>query len=363
MELTENTVLVLGAGFTKAFVPSAPLLVDDYNCKQLLEKYKDFPHARRILEMELAVHGEKIDLERVMTRLYGKMPYDRERGASGELGLLLSDLQKAFVQKMVTAASEKIYSEDIATFAGLCVRNKVTCVTFNYDDIFDKELFKSNPVSEVPTMPQVLYWHPDGGYGFFCQPSKTCVGAALVDMDTTAMLLLKLHGSVNWRIRRGYEPPYSIDAIVHHEDWMPPERSGIYDRRIPPRSTIEMHLEQEFFMVPPLLTKEALINQPVLRLIWSLAFNALSKAKKVIFVGYSFHITDIASGFLFREAMSQSAEIRVINIAASDEKQAEVINVYRNVFPHITKDCFEFTDARLWAQRIVADQGTAAGGS
>lgn len=35
-----SPVFVLGAGFTKAFLPHAPLLVDHYQIDHLLEKYQ-----------------------------------------------------------------------------------------------------------------------------------------------------------------------------------------------------------------------------------------------------------------------------------------------------------------------------------
>lgn len=45
-----NTVFVLGAGFTKAFLPKAPLMEDDYDADGALsEKFAKSPHAARLL--------------------------------------------------------------------------------------------------------------------------------------------------------------------------------------------------------------------------------------------------------------------------------------------------------------------------
>jgi len=74
-ETTTRQVFVLGAGFTKAFVPGAPLLVDDYRIAELLEQLSGFEHATKVLELAVAGNESKVDLEALLTRLSG-MPYD-----------------------------------------------------------------------------------------------------------------------------------------------------------------------------------------------------------------------------------------------------------------------------------------------
>ncbi len=43
-------VFVLGAGFTRAFLPGAPLLRHWYDTHSLMQAFRGFPHATRILE-------------------------------------------------------------------------------------------------------------------------------------------------------------------------------------------------------------------------------------------------------------------------------------------------------------------------
>ena len=43
-------VVVTGAGFTRALVPDAPLLVDDYNNDTLEERVRGLPNASRLLD-------------------------------------------------------------------------------------------------------------------------------------------------------------------------------------------------------------------------------------------------------------------------------------------------------------------------
>ena len=353
MELTSKTVFVLGAGFTKAFVPNAPLLEDDYDGKKILEDIKNFKHANKILENELKLPPEdKINLERLMTRLHSQMPYDDEHGALDEFNILLRELQNKFEHKLDKAKAAKFYSNDIATFAELCVEEEIICITFNYDDVLDKALWEVKEVIGTPNNKK-KYWHPDGGYGFYCQPSNACIENISHGMDETSMYLLKLHGSINWKIRKGSIQPYSLNALVHHQKWLPLiTYSGIpiNDKQ---RIDIERHLKKISIIVPPLLTKEVLVNEPVLRLIWSLAFDALKNAEQVVFVGYSLPITDIASGFLFSEAIPKSCEIKVVNIASKEDEKSSIREAYKKIFPNIKDNCFEFIGALDWTKNLV----------
>jgi hypothetical protein len=51
MPNSPRIVFVLGAGFTKAFCPDAPLLVDDYGVEQLIVEFQGRPVALKLLEL------------------------------------------------------------------------------------------------------------------------------------------------------------------------------------------------------------------------------------------------------------------------------------------------------------------------
>jgi|WetSurMetagenome_2_1015567.scaffolds.fasta_scaffold50319_2 hypothetical protein len=340
--LTENTVLILGAGFTKAFFPDAPLLVDNYNNDALKKKFAEFPHALNILDDEIKRPPQnKIDIERLLTRVSSQMPYDNKR-ACHELNLLLLEIKSAFQEKIHDARRNESPKNILRNFAQLCIEKKTSCITFNYDDLFDQKLWEYNPLITIPE-PTNQYWHPDGGYGFFCRPSEYMVCNPLVSMDDTAMLLLKLHGSINWRIRKGNKAPYTIDSIFHKEDWL---------TSIDPstkKEMIELHLEEEPFFVPPLLSKDTLINQPVLRLIWSIAYEKLKKADTIVFIGYSLPTTDIAARFLFSETINSSKTIKIVNIGT-----AEKMKPFLDIFPHLTEqDDYFDGGAANWVKDVV----------
>ena len=92
--LSRNHVVVTGAGFTRAFVPGAPLLVDDFNNDGLEAKVRGLPNASRLLDWERSLDERgRIDIERLMTRLDALMPYDHAESAgnaANEYGFLLS---------------------------------------------------------------------------------------------------------------------------------------------------------------------------------------------------------------------------------------------------------------------------------
>ncbi len=103
-----NKVFVLGAGFTKAFAPDAPLMIDDYCGRELHEKYAHFPAAKKLIDAGMERNGGLIDIERVLTRLDARMPYDFEQGVGDELGLLLSDFKSCLVDKISAALAKDV---------------------------------------------------------------------------------------------------------------------------------------------------------------------------------------------------------------------------------------------------------------
>lgn len=357
--LDDRCVFVFGAGATRAFAPKAPLVEDDYDLPHLLDQFRGFPHAYQILENERHRREGRINVEQLMTRLHGRMPYDTD-DARAQQAHLLSAIMQQFVRKIRLARLGSIHKEELSAFARLIIKHQINCISFNYDDILDEALWKQSEAILAAGVIQgpfsklgKSYWHPDGGYGFFVRPSAVTINAGSYFMDKTSMALLKLHGSINWFPKSGEKQPYSIDAILHDEDWCS-------DQRLDPRTDKELigrHLENDPFLVPPVLDKTALGNEPVIRTTWALAKERLALASRVYFVGYSMPMTDLAGTFLFSETLGSKVHlIRVINLAQPEKEREQIRMAYRKVFPNLQDEQFDFDGALAWANRASATQ-------
>jgi hypothetical protein len=232
-------------------------------------------------------------------------------------------------------------------FARFVLKNEASIVTFNYDDVFDQALWEvSRRVALKPFALNSLepepYWHPDGGYGFYCRQSTVCVADDLGFMDQPRSFLLKLHGSIKWRSRLGEGTPRGPGAFLHHEDWLP-HRAGQVEYG---SSAVEPHLEPEPFIVPPVLVKVELSLHPVLRVVWEHAYHRLANAKTVVFVGYSLPETDLASRTLFRESVANRvADVRIVNKAGNSDQNQRLKATYRSLFQDLSDAQFDFSGA------------------
>ncbi len=292
-------VYVTGSGFTRAFFNNAPLLEDCFEIDK--ERFVNFPYAKNIIESEIKrfesdcshciqksdcnqKNKVKINVERLMTRLEGYMPYDLD-DIKFELDFLKNNIKNTFVEKikkgMSSEKEEDCHRKEFDNIAKYCLDNKIDYITFNNDDCFDEALYR---ISEHK-------WDADGGYGFRCRHAESAISRDRTWMGQQPIFILKLHGSINWRIKLGYYPPYSIDAIVHYEKWNP----VVIEKRTIEDEIIESHLEREPLIVLPAIIKSDLKDQSILKHTWQMAYRKLKNADKVTFIGYSLPETDIAS--------------------------------------------------------------------
>lgn len=343
-----GTTFVLGAGFTRAFVRLAPLLVDDYGFDHLSKRFKNFKHAHRALrdarEPGTTHRGprarrsspKKIDLERLLTRLEG-MPYD-SANARNEFLLLSVEIRKRFVARIERAraalAKAAANRARLSAFAKFVLKNEASIVTFNYDDILDQELYRAPRERQEQ-------WHPDTRYGFYCRHSRAIVAESPNSPQAAhKSLLLKLHGSVNWRSRLGESRVRGPGALLHHESWL---TDAVYTSD---PEAIEAHLETEPFMVPPVLAKTELHQHPVLGVVWRTAYDKLRAADRVVFIGYSMPTTDLAARTLFSEAIDSRKDLLIVGYTKDGEPNESLANSYRSLFNGIRDEQFDFRGAR-----------------
>ena len=145
---SRKRVVVTGAGFTRALVPGAPLLIDDFCNDALQETVRGLSNASRLLDRERSSHSEGyINIERLMTRLDALMPYDYAHNAgntANEYAFLLSELRRAVLWRLHMARQGDIQREELDRFAKFCANNGCNCITLNYDDFLDEALARTD---------------------------------------------------------------------------------------------------------------------------------------------------------------------------------------------------------------------------
>ena len=105
-----------------------------------------------------------------------------------------------------------------------------------------------------------------------------------------------------------------------------------------------------------MLFKSAITRDPVFRLVWTQAYEELSNASHVYFIGYSFPTTDIAARTLFDESLSKEKKpaITVVNYAdkGNTQQQDDVKVAYRAVFDNLPDQQFFFDGALRWVRPV-----------
>jgi hypothetical protein len=99
-------------------------------------------------------------------------------------------------------------------------------------------------------------------------------------------------------------------------------------------------------MVPPVLMKTALVRQPILRLVWSAAFESLRTADEVIFIGYSLPVTDLAARYLFAEALGDLDTDRILIVNRSAD--ADLLRNYRESLPALDERSLVQVGGKDW---------------
>ena len=146
---------------------------------------------------------------------------------------------------------------------------------------------------------------------------------------------------------------------MHFEDWLPEAVGPELGAPTPERADIELHLDPEPLWVPPVLLKSAVAQQPVLGLVWHRAFRVLLAAQRVVFIGYSFPVTDIAARTLFEEALEDlpPGNITVVSLVDDAGSRDHIAATYRQSFGDIPDNHFHFDGALEWIRRSLNPRG------
>lgn len=177
-------------------------------------------------------------------------------------------------------------------------------ITFNYDLIVDRPLLERGISKKKLYFDRIVSSVEDG-------IRRTS------DEKFLHPLLLKLHGSVNWRCERRY-----FNQIV----------TGIVDEadRIPictVDSKCSSPSEDESLLIIPPVPNKPITRASIFRVLWTTAMEYLHEAKRIVIVGYSCPKTDA----LARSVFTQFRNMNVTDIFIADPS-SDALSKYHGLF-------------------------------
>jgi len=161
-----------------------------------------------------------------------------------------------------------------------------TIITFNWDILHESLLYRAGK------------WLPYNGYGF------TPVNVA--GPEGKSIVILKLHGSVNWIHRASVGSVFLNPADI--SKFLPGTQVPLTNRPLPGEQP------DDYGLIIPSFIKRLSQNK-VLTQVWAKALDSLLSADQIIAVGYSLHSADeaarllIATGFLTNKNSPQLTTI------------------------------------------------------
>ncbi len=365
MAETKEVIFILGAGFNrvaKDWDGDSPPLANDlfkivlkkkrYNREFYFSQNKElFDYIeKRFKKNKEKLASEEIDLELCFTSLelnireaWLKKDYSELKTfqkAYYDLEMLLADILCQF--------ENFAYNVDMRNFGKIIVYENPTIITFNYDCILEAVIKSAYGLSlTIPPFEKtcnletkrlsdelVSYshykWNKPLGYGFKFDEiqlqqagiPKFVKGKRFYDIPNNELYckpLLKLHGSLNWS-------KYSQPPTRRFPDF--------FEKKNPKlgKKASEIILKNAYWflnfpsqdhngwivepvIITPVLYKDRYYNTRPFKEIWERAKQALAKAKKLVFIGYSFSPTDFSTKHLLIESLIDNnlEEITVVN--------------------------------------------------
>lgn len=330
-------LFVLGAGFSRSFVQQAPLLTKFLAGYERLLDENEFVAVKRFLD-QCRFNAFTANIETVMTLAE---QYDRE--ASQQLKLLMVRvLYEAFESQMEGDISFRFrvnHGETLIKFAKHLLQRSplAPVITFNYDVLLENVLELEQ---EGPPV-----FHSGRCYGFHANTWRRNGGIRwqVEKEHKKHLLVLKLHGSANWRVPTDLRYAHRIVIISAHEH-------SLYKHHMAEKYVADA-MQTLPLIVPPVLDKTSYLGHCALAQVWARAANLIQKARRIVFVGYSFPVTDYGAEYLFRVNYSPTCHVDVIDIGGCAGHQQRLSERYENIFGKSVK--FHWGDAATELEKLM----------
>lgn len=341
----KSRVLVLGAGFSKAFADAMPLLKDiaDYflniakPLRQGFERsqgqgfYSPIQELLTLLEepyQTLLQQPESFEL--LLTYLSQEQPWKREpdilrdralfASIAEHLGVYLEKCQEiafmeACTKQLGSGESSLRIPNWLSKLSEYLIKNKIHVITFNYDMVIEWALLciplanGKNPASYVDA--EI--------YGLRLSLLEACEGKPFSKFVPQSFKLIKLHGSINW-FYSGSPSGEVYYYPIRQTPTIKPSPDSIRGK--------------QRFIIPPIWDKTAFYGHNTIHSLWRDAKFYLEQADEIFCIGYSMPLTDLTTRMLFQSLTKFPGKtVYIVNLSDSQEKACELKKRYEQAFP------------------------------
>ena len=324
-----KTVYFLGAGFSfEASVPLQSQILDNIRNMEfgsLPEKLQNYcyEHQGRTISFVNRIFSESHNpaLEDVFTLLDESI--SNHRYCLGYEPYILEQIRRSFyciIVALFLAHEEKIRKKTLSFYENISqylIKQRLdmglnshsfSIISSNWDCIFDNSLYRAFPQKNKKKLDidYCCFTHPFEGTKRHT-PSILQRAKRIYNIK-----FMKLHGSVNWTVC----PNCCCLFVGLGSDQ---EKSYEYLMgKVCPECTKVMKIKDEVFNLPllePLIISPTFMKQfdnPHIAYIWHNAYLELSKAEKVVFIGYSLPYADYHLRTLLKRAIQPNTEIEVV---------------------------------------------------
>ena len=277
-----HEVFILGAGFSKAVTPDMPTMVELTNKLKELNLLSD--HDSHVEDFEILLNS--LSLRHPWLT---EAEYLRNRARYIDIARAIADILRKCSRRAWSSPSPDF----LKTLFDYWSTRRCTIITLNYDTLVESLFWAQS--KRVPKPPEAIERADVEGISF-----------SRLFEDFT---FLKLHGLIDWFFSGNteyenepifYYRPYNTQtssAAEHaRDDCFMRGSSHHFGPDIPPV------WDKQPFIVPPLVEKTPFFKHHLLRSQWTLASQALKRARRLFFIGYSMPLTDLTIRYLLTTA-------------------------------------------------------------